>query len=797
MAGLVAVLLAVALAAASTVMAAGPHAAGPLVITATPSTAAPGEKLTISGTGFVADDTVDIVLQPQTTPLTTTQADATGSIAGIVISIPPTFTLGGHFLELTGHSSKQTASTQITLATKLSVFPTTLMPGEEAQLSAAGLVPNSVADVLLSPDTRPLASPQVSISGTVDMSVTVPVTSAPGQHTLSLIGRAEHRVASASVTVKPVTATLTLTPTTANRGGLVTVSGRGFVPNEAITITIPGVSSPLALARADTHGQLPPTGVGVPYGVAVGVQTLRVISASGRAASANVSVQMLTPHLKINTPTAQPGVTVTMTGSDFGLQERVTLSLNGAAVDTSPTVITTSNGAFTATMVVPDSLLRGMNTLGAIGNESRVSAVVNVTGERNLAASLYFAGATSTHGNHSSLPILNANAQPAHVDLTFFYDSGPSRQVSLDVPGHSRTTADLNALAGENRVFGVKLTADRLVTAELRVQREGKDGYRLLGVPAPDTTWYLAEGYTGLTFHETLNLVNPGQAPSQVQLHLLPFGGQPSRIVELAVPPQSIRAVDVNALMPHLSLSVIASASQPIVVARTLTFSDGGYGATAKAGVTNPATSWIFAEGTTTTRFQTFLTILNPDTVPAQVTASFYGRTGNSLGSRTILVPPLSRDNIKLNDFLDASAIASVVTSNLPVVVERPMYFGSPNDAHVSGGDVFGRNGAGVSWSFPGGDTNGNNEYLLIYNPSPQTVSIDATFYGSGGSTTTKHIAVPPTVRYNVNVNTLLPGLAVQHGIVLKSASGLGFVAEQTIFSPNFSSLANSEGYAS
>jgi len=794
---LIAALAGTAVAVPSTSMAAGRRAAGPVTVAVTPASLAPGEKLRVAGGGFLPHEAVDVVVQPQTAPLTTTQADAVGSVASLTITIPATFTLGSHLLTLGGRTSHQTATTHVQLVTKLSLSPDVLMPGEQTYLSAAGFTPDSTADLLLSPDTTPLSMEHVSISGTVGTSVTIPASTAPGAHTLSLTDRAQRRTASASLTVKPVTATLTVTPTTANRGGLVTVSGIGFFPNEALTLTIPGVSAPLALARADALGHLPPTGVAIPYSLTIGAHTLRVVSAGGRAATANLTVQMLTPQLSIDTPTARPGMTVTVHGTGFGRQERVTLALNGAAVDTTPPVITTTNGAFTATVVLPDSLLRGSNTLSALGNQSRVSAIVNVIGQRSVAATLYFAGATTLPGDHADLPILNTNAQPAHVDLTFFYASGPPRQASLDVPGHSRATADLTALAGPNQVFGVKLSADRLVTAQLRVQRDGKDGYGLLGAPAPATTWYLAEGYTGLTFHETLSLVNPGPMPAQVQLRLLPFGGRPARSVMVTVAPQSTDTLDVNGLMPHQSLSVIAHASQPIVLARTLTFGPGGYGATAKLGVTTPATSWIFAEGTTTTRFQTFLTILNPNTVPAQVTASFYGQTGGSLGSRTLVVPPLSRANLKLNDVLDASAIASVLTSNLPVVVERPMYFGRPNDAGIAGGDVFGRNGAGLSWTFPGGDIGGTNEYLLIYNPSPKAVSIDATFYGSDGSTATKRLDVPPTVRYNVNVNALMSGLTAQHGIVLKSANGLGFVAEQTVFAPNFGTLASTEGVAS
>ncbi len=115
----------------------------------------------------------------------------------------------------------------------------------------------------------------------------------------------------------------------------------------------------------------------------------------------------------------------------------------------------------------------------------------------------------------------------------------------------------------------------------------------------------------------------------------------------------------------------VATSDSPVVVERTLTFSNQGYGLTMSAGSNTPATRWIFAEDTTANHFQTFLTILNPNTVPTQVTACFYGQGGDSPGNRTPVAPGLSRANLKFNDFLSASGIASVVTGNLPVAVER------------------------------------------------------------------------------------------------------------------------------
>jgi hypothetical protein len=427
-----------------------------------------------------------------------------------------------------------------------------------------------------------------------------------------------------------------------------------------------------------------------------------------------------------------------VTGRGFGAHEQVTLSLNSAALATVPAVVTTVNGAFTASFTVPSRLLEGANTVSAIGNVSRVSAVATLSGVLPVASQFYFAGAVNTATEHSTVHILNTNGESASVRLTFFFGSGATDTKLVTVPAHAAKVVAVATLEPFTGPFGLAVQGNRRVSAEITIARDGQDGDTLLGNTGLGQTWYLAEGYTGLTFKENVSILNADfNAPAHVQLQLLPFGGRPAKTVEVTVPPHADYIADINSQMPNQSLSVIARSDIPVAVERTLTFSNGGFGLTTRAGTNTPATSWLFAEGTTTTRFQTFLTILNPNTTPALVTASFFGQTGGSLGSKTIAVAGLSRANLKLNDFLHASGVATVVTSNLPVVVERPEYFGSPNSAYVAGSDVFGRNGANTSWTFPAGDTGTKSEFLLVYNPSPSPVTIAATLYGSDGRTVT------------------------------------------------------------
>jgi len=651
--------------------------------------------------------------------------------------------------------------------------------------------------------TAPTATGTATATATALPSATVSATASPSATGAATATATSTTTPSATATgtITPVVrATLAVTPTLINRGGLVTVSGAGFLPHETVLIFFNGAPRIVTPRAADASGNLAATGISVPYSLSVGSpHTLTAIGArSRRVARASIVVQALTPSITLSATTAQPGAPITVTGSGFSAQERVTLALDGVALHTTPTVITTTNGAFSATFSAPRFLLNGANTVSAVGNDSRVTAVSPLTGTLPVATRFYFAGGLNGPTAHSSLDLLNPYGVPTDAQLTVYLGNGATFSRSLSVGPHAERSVDMGSLGLPYGSFGLSVSVNRPIAAQLNLTRDGQDGDNLLGNTELSTTWYLAEGYTGLSFHESVSILNPDPVtPAVVQLRLLPLGGGPTRIVTVTVAPHSDVVTDINSQLPGQSVSIVASSTTPVAVERTLTFSTNGFGMTARAGTNTPATSWIFAEGTTVNRFQTFLTVLNPNALPAHVTASFFDRSGQSLGSRTITVLGQSRGNFKENDYFNASGVAAVVTGDEPVVVERPEYFGSPNGANIAGSDVFGQNGAGVRSSFPGGNTTaGTSEFLLIYNPSAVTIPIDATFYGADGTSRTVQVSVPPTVRYNIDVSQLVPGFAPIHGAVLRSLNGQGFVAEQTVFANNYTMLRSTQGLA-
>jgi len=599
----------------------------------------------------------------------------------------------------------------------------------------------------------------------------------------------------------PTKATLMVTSgATTSRGGVVTVAGSGFNANESITVSLSGITSTVT-AKADGKGMLPATGFSVPYSTAAGAHTITATGqTSKRAASATVTVQQLTPSISLSAATETPGASETVTGKGFGPQEQVTLSLNGEAISTTAP-ITTNNGAFSANFTVPSSLLRGVNTISAIGNESRVSAVTALTGNLARATQFYMSGGMNTAADSTNIDIINTNAQPASVNMIFYYANGAQVTKTANVPAHSTKRLVASALGLPQGTFGVQVRADRQVAAELVIARYNHtDGDNLPGTPGLNTHWYLAAGSTnGGT--ETISVLNADSTrPAHVQMQFLGVTGSARHMETVTVPAHTNSVVNINNIVPNQGVSVVALSDIPVLVERTQTFGTNGDGLTTRAGATTPATEWLFAAGTTANGVQTLYTVLNPGDVAATVTASFYASNGGAVGSRTISVGPRSRATINLGDVVQGDRIAAVITSNQGVVVERAEYTGSYATAK-SGSVVFGRNGAGVRWTFPAGNTTppsgtaqGVDEALVLFNPSAVTVPVTATFYDNTGKVVIKQYTIAPTAHTDIAVNAL--GLNPQHGVVLQSGNGQGFIAEQGITTVDARTFESSQGIA-
>ena|GEM_PF-534726 len=169
--------------------------------------------------------------------------------------------------------------------------------------------------------------------------------------------------------------------------------------------------------------------------------------------------------------------------------------------------------------------------------------------------------------------------------------------------------------------------------------------------------------------------------------------------------------------------------------------------------VANDARNWYFAEGTTRRGFEEWLTVLNPNLQEAEISVTYAFDNGQTL-QRDYRVAEESRLSIDVNREVGPDRdLSLMVSSTLPVVVERPMYFlykGSWDGGHVSGGTT----SPSETWFFAEGYTGpGFEEWLCLLNPQDQPAVARVEYLSQEGLLLLDELVLPPRRRVTVDVN--------------------------------------------
>ena len=306
---------------------------------------------------------------------------------------------------------------------------------------------------------------------------------------------------------------------------------------------------------------------------------------------------------------------------------------------------------------------------------------------------------------------------------------------------------------------------------------------------AATTTFYFAEGYTGEGFQEYLCLGNPDDAMAEVEISYL-FKDGSTMPGAVNIPPDSRATVDVNAMAgPGMEVSIIVTSQQDIVAERPMYFSYNGKwsGGHDTVGATNPAYLWYFAEGYTGPGFDEWICVLNPNDEAASLNFFFQTQEEGLKVETGLPVLPHSRASFLVNDLLEGGSYQTSLTlsSNLPVVAERPMYFdyAGRGNGHWQGGHcVMGASALSKGYYFAEGTTrSGFEEWLTIQNPFPIDINVGATYQlgeGQGGPVQTSYI-VPANTRRTVYVPDEV-GAEKDVSVYLYSSSN--FLAERPMY---------------
>ncbi len=377
---------------------------------ATPPEAAPGATTMLTGTGFAPGQVVHFSLGDyygngsDPNPLGDGGTDANGAIVPLTVTVPATATRGATSitaLEVDGNGNAGGADERATTPFQV-VSPTlTLSPaaGNPGTAGAAGS-PGAQGDtihvygdgfapakdyysggelVALTIDGKPLNN---NNNLTADQygnltnpspycndycpynTFTIPAGLAPGVHTVEATGQTSGHRVDGTLRVLGLGAV----PSRAQIGATTSITGAGFTPGEAVTVTLGAASMP-ATAGGDTT--IGPLNVTVPAGTPPGIVAISATGAAGESTSASIVAYSNTLSLSANAVAA--GGTITVTGDDYAPNEQVYLYDGNTQLQGYQNVsgaYTDANGIFTATVTLPTDSITGTHTLQAIGQNS-------------------------------------------------------------------------------------------------------------------------------------------------------------------------------------------------------------------------------------------------------------------------------------------------------------------------------------------------------------------------------------------------------------------------------------------
>jgi photosystem II stability/assembly factor-like uncharacterized protein len=172
-------------------------------------------------------------------------------------------------------------------------------------------------------------------------------------------------------------------------------------------------------------------------------------------------------------------------------------------------------------------------------------------GTTTPANDFYLAEGSTAWGFTTYVLVQNPNASPADVVLMCMAPDGSARSTSFGLAGLSRRTVRLNDIMPGQDV-STRVHADLPIVAERSMYwttGNGEASHDSIGVPGPRTTWYLADGRSGRgsgRSFETFTLVqNPNATPVDIEVTYLTADGAANRTLTDTVPANSRRTYDM------------------------------------------------------------------------------------------------------------------------------------------------------------------------------------------------------------------------------------------------------------
>ncbi len=270
--------------------------------------------------------------------------------------------------------------------------------------------------------------------------------------------------------------------------------------------------------------------------------------------------------------------------------------------------------------------------------------------------------------------------------------------------------------------------------------------------PVTPYQYLLAEGCTGHGFETWVLVANPNDVPAEVSVSFYTEEG-PRNVDPVTVPARSRLTMDASGTIWGKSSGIRVGSDQPVVAERAMYWNGRLEGHTA-VGTEAGSRRWYLAEGCTDHGLETWVTILNPRNASTLVSMEFLTESGQER-SGTVEVPAYSRANVRVNDWVHADNVSTLLVSQGPVVAEVSLY----GPGRRSGTCSMGAKEPARTWYLAEGATHsGFSTWLLLFNPQPVEAKVTVGLDSQGKGLTPLEVTMRPRSRTTINLNDLMPG---------------------------------------
>ena len=209
-------------------------------------------------------------------------------------------------------------------------------------------------------------------------------------------------------------------------------------------------------------------------------------------------------------------------------------------------------------------------------------------------------------------------------------------------------------------------------------------------------------------------------------------------------------------------------------------------------GVTNTATTWYLAEGSTN-GFDTYVLVQNPNLTSASITITYMDENGTT-HIQTETVAGNRRFTQRINDISTMNnkfGVSTKVesTNSVGIIAERAMYWpNTPGSTWTLAHDSVGVTNTATTWYLAEGATNTFDTFILVQNPNSNSASITITYMDDSGNTYTQNETVAGNRRFTQKINSI-SSMNNKTGVsaTVESTNSVGVIVERAMYWKNTS----------